>query len=203
MKKITLISIALLLLVACGVKPDVNPPPVAMNPSFAHQLEKPKTGETIATMTTNMGVIKIKFFEKQAPNTVKNFTEHSKKGFYNGLTFHRVIPDFMIQGGDPDGNGTGGKTWDDKILLDEFSDDLSHLPGTLSMANAGPNTGSSQFFIVQSPTGTSFLDGRHAVFGQVYEGMDIVNKIVNVKRNANDMPLEPVIIEKVEMGVAG
>ncbi|PIQ78367.1 peptidylprolyl isomerase [Candidatus Peregrinibacteria bacterium CG11_big_fil_rev_8_21_14_0_20_46_8] len=170
-----------------------------MEDKFSHQAAAPKSGDTIATMTTNKGVIKIRFFAEQAPKTVENFTELAKKGFYDGLTFHRVIPNFMIQGGDPDGNGTGGETWNNEVLLDEFSDELTHLRGSLSMANRGPNTGTSQFFIVQNPQGTPFLDGRHAVFGQVYEGLEVVDAIVNSKRDGNDKPIEPVIMEKVEI----
>ncbi len=158
-----------------------------------------KSGEQIAVMKTSKGDIKIKFFPGQAPETVKNFVELSKKSFYDGLIFHRVIPDFMIQGGDPLGTGTGGETYmgPGTNLPDEISPDLKHIRGTLSMANAGPNTARSQFFIVQAKDGTPWLNGHHAIFGQVFEGMEVVDAIVKVPADANNKPKEPVKILKV------
>ena len=154
-------------------------------------------------MTTNYGVVKIKLFPELVPETVKNFTELAKKGFYDGLIFHRVINDFMIQGGDPLGNGAGGESYKGPgtNIPDEFNQELTHLRGALSTANAGPNTGSSQFFIVQAEGGTHYLDGRHAVFGQVYEGMEVVDEIAGVKTGAGDVPLEKVVMEKVEIKI--
>ena len=112
-----------------------------------YQTEMPKEGEEIAVMTTNMGQIKIRFFPEVAPKAVENFKTHSKDGYYNGVIFHRVIEDFMIQSGDPNGNGTGGESIWGGSFEDEFSDKLFNITGSLSMANAGPNTNGSQFFI--------------------------------------------------------
>ena len=126
----------------------------------------------IATIVTDKGVIKIELYENRAPITTKNFIDLAESGFYDGLTFHRVIRGFMIQGGDPDGNGRGGPGY---VIPDEFHPELKHTTGTLSMANAGPNTGGSQFFITESPQ--PHLDNKHSVFGQVIEGQDVVVKI--------------------------
>ncbi len=127
----------------------------------------------IVTVKTNSGTMKIELYPEIAPNTVKNFISLVKKGFYDGTTFHRVIPGFMIQGGDPDGTGMGGPGYK---FADEFHPTLRHSgPGILSMANAGPNTNGSQFFITHIPT--PHLDNHHTVFGKVIEGMDVVNAI--------------------------
>ncbi len=191
------------------------------------QLESAKTGDVVAIMHTTMGDIKIKLFKDKTPKTFENFTTHAKSGYYNGLIFHRVIKDFMIQGGDPMGTGIGGESiWGTKFE-DEFTPELHNIRGALSMANAGPNTNGSQFFIVQANTvpanmleqmkdlpeafppecaeayaemgGTPWLDYRHTVFGQVYEGMDVVDKIANVKTVANDKPAQDVKIENIEI----
>jgi len=124
------------------------------------------------TLETNRGRIVLELAEDGAPNTVANFVSLAEKGFYNGVTFHRVIADFMIQGGDPTGTGSGGPGY---VIADEFSPRLKHARGVLSMANAGPNTGGSQFFITHVPC--PHLDGKHAVFGRVIEGMDVVDSI--------------------------
>jgi len=130
---------------------------------------------TKALFETEVGEINIEFFSEDAPNTVKNFTKLISDGFYDGLAFHRVIPDFMIQGGCPNGNGMGGPGYNFK---DEFHPNLKHdKPGVLSMANAGPNTNGSQFFITHLPT--PWLDGKHSVFGNVIEGQSIVDSISN------------------------
>lgn len=135
----------------------------------------------------------VKLATDYAPETSKNFITLAEKGFYNGLTFHRVIDNFMIQGGDPAGNGTGGPGY---TIKDEFSSKLLHDgPGVISMANRGPNTGGSQFFITLRET--KWLDGKHAVFGKVSKGMDVVYKIGKTATDSNDKPLEPVIIKKV------
>ena len=150
-----------------------------------------------ATLRTTLGDIRIELYRDRAPKTVDNFVSLVRKGFYNGVTFHRVIPGFMIQGGDPKGDGTGGPGYE---ILDEFHPSLRHDgPGVLSMANAGPNTGGSQFFITLAPT--SWLDGKHAVFGRVRSGQEVVDKIAAVPRDAHDRPRTPVRI--VEASVAG
>lgn len=164
------------------------------------QTAAPKAGETIAVLDTNRGVIKMKFFAQYAPETVKNFTELAKKSFFDGLIFHRIIPGFMIQGGDPLGTGYGGETYKGPktTLPGEVSGELHHVRGAVSMANSGsPNTASSQFFIVQNPQGSKFLDGGYTIFGQVFEGLETVDAIVNVARDANDRPKEKVIMNKV------
>ena len=193
----------------------------------AIQLSAPQKGDTLAVMHTNMGDIKIKLFPEKAPKTVENFVTHSKNGYYNGLKFHRVINDFMIQGGDPRGNGTGGESIWGGSFSDEFDPELHNLRGALSMANSGPNTNGSQFLIVQArevPSnmleqmrdledngfpaditaayaelgGTPWLDFRHTVFGQVTEGMDVVDAIAAVE-TVNDVPRSDVIIESIEV----
>ncbi|MBO6213327.1 MAG: peptidylprolyl isomerase [Algoriella sp.] len=163
-----------------------------------------------AKMTTNHGAMTIKLYEEQAPMTVANFVglaegtkenKAKKKGepFYDGIVFHRVIKDFMIQGGDPDGIGTGGPGYD---FEDEFDATLKHdQKGVLSMANSGPGTNGSQFFITEVPT--PWLDGRHTIFGQVVEGLDVVDSISNVEKTPSDKPVVPVIIEKVEIARKG
>lgn len=136
------------------------------------------------TLTTTLGEMKIEVFEDKVPKTAGNFLTLVRRGFYNGLTFHRVIPGFMIQGGCPRGDGTGGPGYQ---IPDEFHPLLRHTgPGILSMANAGPNTGGSQFFITLAPT--SWLDGKHAVFGKVVAGQDVVEKIGQVPRDGQDRP---------------
>ena len=142
---------------------------------------------------TTMGDIYADLNAKEAPKTVENFVTLAKKGFYDGIIFHRVIPEFMIQTGDPTGTGMGGPGYQFK---DEFSPNLKHdKAGTLSMANAGPNTNGSQFFITDVPT--PFLDGRHSVFGQVTQGLDVVHKIANAPRNAEDRPRQDIKMTKV------
>ena len=148
----------------------------------------------IVTIEMESGaVMSGELYPELAPNTVNNFIALANSGFYDGLIFHRVIPGFMIQGGDPDGNGTGGPGY---TIDDEFSSSLLHDgPGVISMANRGPNTGGSQFFITLRET--KWLDGKHAVFGKVTKGMDVVYKIGKTATDSNDKPLEPVIIKKV------
>ena len=128
-----------------------------------------------AEMQTNKGVMHIEFYDDATPNTVKNFTDLAKKGYYDGLTFHRVIPDFMIQGGCPNGTGTGGPGYN--IDCETKGEKQHHERGVLSMAHAGPNTGGSQFFICHSRTNTSHLDGVHTCFGKVTDGLDVIDKI--------------------------
>ena len=144
---------------------------------------------------TNLGDFTAELFEDKAPKTAGNFLELVEKGFYDGVIFHRVIDDFMIQGGDPTGTGMGGPGY---TIDDEFGPGLAHSgEGILSMANAGPNTGGSQFFITLVPT--PWLDGHHAIFGKIVEGMDVVHKIGSTPTDFADRPLEDVVMEKVEV----
>ena len=147
-----------------------------------------------ATLYTNRGIIGLDLFPSEAPKTVDNFVRLARTGFYDGVTFHRVIPDFMIQGGDPSGTGSGGPgyTFDDEI------NDHKIERGALAMANAGPNTNGSQFFIVTTDA-APWLDGKHTVFGRVTSGMDVVDDISAVSRDARDRPHEPVIIERADI----
>jgi peptidyl-prolyl cis-trans isomerase B (cyclophilin B) len=177
-----------------------------------------------ALIKTNRGDINIQLFPELAPKTVQNFVELAKKGYYDGIIFHRVIPDFMIQGGDPTGTGMGGESIYGETFEDEFSRELFNLRGALSMANAGPNTNGSQFFIVNNENvpanmlgqlegagfpaeiieaykggGTPWLDFRHTVFGHVIDGMDVVDEIANVQRGPQDRPVHDVVIETIEI----
>jgi cyclophilin family peptidyl-prolyl cis-trans isomerase len=146
-----------------------------------------------AEIETTLGTIKIELFLKEAPDTAANFIKLAEKGYYNGVIFHRVIPGFMIQGGDPTGSGSGGPGY---TILDEFNPKLKHSKGgMLSMANAGPDTGGSQFFITLGAT--PHLDNRHAIFGQVIEGQDVVKKIGDTPRDGGDRPRTPVKMVKV------
>jgi cyclophilin family peptidyl-prolyl cis-trans isomerase len=146
-----------------------------------------------AHIQTNLGRFTVELFEDRAPATTKNFVDLAKKGFYDGVIFHRVIKGFMIQGGDPTGTGRGGPGY---TIEDEFHSELRHdAPGILSMANAGPNTGGSQFFVTLDAT--PWLDDRHAVFGRVTEGMDVVESIGTVPTGAQDRPRQDVVIEQV------
>ena len=189
------------------------------------QLNEVNEKNPLVTVHTNLGDFTLELFPEVAPKTVENFVTHAKNGYYNGVIFHRVIEDFMIQGGDPTGTGMGGESIYGRTFEDEFSREAFNLYGTLSMANAGPNTNGSQFFIVtakQVPAqmlkqlkdggwpeeiveeyakvgGTPWLDHRHTVFGRVIEGMDVVLKIEGVKRNAQDRPLEDVVIESMDV----
>ena len=182
------------------------------------------SNEALVTMNTSMGPIKIKLFPDLAPKTVENFLTHAEKGYYDGLIFHRIIQDFMIQGGDPTGTGMGGESIYGADFEDEFSMNLFNIRGALSMANAGANTNGSQFFIVQASDagataqqlidggwpkeiakayeelgGTPTLDQKHTVFGQVIEGLEIVDKMAAVETDANDKPVEDVTIDSIEI----
>ena len=189
------------------------------------QLNEVNEKNPLVTVHTNQGDFTLELFPEVAPKTVENFLTHAKNGYYDGVVFHRVIEDFMIQGGDPTGTGMGGESIYGRTFEDEFSREAFNLYGTLSMANAGPNTNGSQFFIVtakQVPAqmlkqlkdggwpeeiveeyakvgGTPWLDHRHTVFGRVVEGMDVVLKIEGVERNAQDRPLEDVVIESMDV----
>jgi peptidyl-prolyl cis-trans isomerase B (cyclophilin B) len=147
-----------------------------------------------ATLHTNAGPISVEFFDEAAPKTVENFRKLAADGFYDGLSFHRVIPDFMVQGGCPEGTGTGGPGYS---FEDEFNDNKV-VRGALAMANAGPNTNGSQFFIVTIDA-APWLDGKHTVFGQITEGMDAVDAIEQTPTGSGDRPVEPQVIERVEL----
>jgi peptidyl-prolyl cis-trans isomerase B (cyclophilin B) len=149
---------------------------------------------THATIHTTQGAVAVELFDEDAPKTVENFTKLAGDGFYDGITFHRVIPDFMIQGGCPRGDGTGGPGY-------EFEDEQNEhrvVRGALAMANRGPNTNGSQFFIVTTEA-APWLDGKHTVFGQVTEGMDVVDAISETPRDANDRPRETIAIERIDL----
>lgn len=278
-KRILCVLLSGFVLIGCSAKPKENPAihvlenkdtlvalkdmpePDDSNMSLADQLDKPEKGEEIAILHTSMGDIYVRFFCEAAPKAVYNFKKLALDGYYDGLTFHRVISDFMIQGGDPNGDGSGGQSIWKEEFDDEFSSKLVNITGALSMANAGSNTNGSQFFINQAPAvdssywqsmqanydqlkdmsddekqsvlnyyGYSFLnmdkvddaykelyqsqggnpslDGAynafdpqrgHTVFGQVFEGMDVVQAISKVQTNSQDHPLENIVIEKVEI----
>ena len=196
---------------------------------MSKQTQAPASGEEVAVIKTSKGDIFVRLFPEHAPKAVENFKTHAKNGYYEGLIFHRVINDFMIQGGDPTGSGMGGESIWGKSFEDEFTPELHNLRGALSMANAGPNTNGSQFFIVQAkqvsddmldqletapeelfPTecvreyealgGTPWLDYKHTVFGQVYDGMDVVDDIAGVKVDFfKNKPVEDVVIETIEI----
>lgn len=193
------------------------------------QLAQPQSGDTVATMhIKDYGDIKIRLFPASAPKAVENFITHAKNGYYNGVTFHRVIEDFMIQGGDPEGTGSGGESIWGKAFEDEFVENLMPIRGALCMANAGANTNGSQFFIVQAKEadvasvesylsqkgitltdaqkqkfeengGTPHLVYAHTVFGQVVEGMDVVDNIASARTDAADRPVSAVVIESIDI----
>jgi peptidyl-prolyl cis-trans isomerase B (cyclophilin B) len=176
-------------------------------------------------LVTSQGTITLELYSDVAPKAVENFLTHSKDGYYNGLTFHRVMNEFMIQGGDPLGTGTGGESIYGSSFEDEFSTEVYHFKGAISMANSGPNTNGSQFFIVQKSEvekelqqqmeeagfpeevikaygeqgGTPWLDNKHTVFGQVVSGLDVVDTIASVEVDKQSKPLEPVVIEKINV----
>ena len=192
---------AALAIIGCksGPAPTPAPAPSSAPSQGGAILEKKAEDLTVADMQklqavieTNQGTIKFKFFPEQAPNHCRNFIKLAQQGFYNGLIFHRVIAGFMIQGGDPQGNGSGGPGWH---INAEFSN-LPHLKGTVSMARTpDPNSAGSQFFICLAPQPR--LDGQYTVFGQVSEGQEVVDKIGAAKTGAQDRPLEPQVMKRV------
>jgi peptidyl-prolyl cis-trans isomerase B (cyclophilin B) len=149
---------------------------------------------TNATLHTTHGDVAVELFDGDAPKTVENFTKLAGDGFYDGITFHRVIPDFMIQGGCPEGTGTGGPGYE----FEDEANDHRVVRGAVAMANRGPNTNGSQFFIVTTEA-APWLDGKHTVFGRVTDGMDVVDAISEVDRDSSDRPREAVVIERVEL----
>ena len=217
MKKIAVLVFSLLLFAGCSSTSE----PVLL------QFQGVKEGDTLAIMETNHGDITIKLFPDEAPKAVENFVTHAEEGYYDGLTFHRVINSFMIQGGDPKGDGTGGESIWGEPFEDEFSDSLYNFNGALSMANSGKNTNGSQFFIVQQQDGSQYskdtmssydtdyadnviekyhevggppwLDNVHTVFGQVVDGMAVVNEIASVRVDENSKPLEDVKIKSIKI----
>jgi len=156
-----------------------------------------KDDETVAIIHTNYGDITLRFFPEAAPKTVENFVGLAKKDYYDGVIFHRIIDGFMIQGGDPTGTGRGGESFFGKNFADEFSDTAKNNIGSISMANAGPGTNGSQFFI--NTANNNFLDNKHSVFGEVISGMNIVNAISKVDTNGADKPLKDVVMKDVEI----
>ena len=194
-----------------------------------NQVALPAAGDTVATINTTKGTIKVKLFPEETPKTFENFTTHAKNGYYDGIIFHRIIKDFMIQGGDPEGTGRGGESIWGHSFEDEFHPDLHNIRGALCMANAGPNTNGSQFFIVQCKScdprflsqmeqmgtdygfgpdvienyknlgGTPWLDFKHSVFGQVCEGMDVVDAIAEAPTGFQDKPVEDIKILSIDI----
>lgn len=191
-----------------------------------NQLEKPQSEETTLTIQTNFGDMCFRIFADKAPKAAENFITHAKNGYYDGMIFHRVINDFMIQGGDPTGTGMGGESIWGKAFEDEFDIELRNYRGALSMANSGPNTNGSQFFIVQAKKvpammisqmdqlneqgfpyrvtenykkvgGTPWLDFKHTVFGQLYEGFEVLDAIAATEVGAGDRPKKDVVINKI------
>lgn len=185
--------VMLLALAAAGCASNGNQPKQTENTPQQTQTQPAVAGKnSVAVFETSKGNFRIELFEDKAPLTTKNFITLVNKGYYDNQIFHRVIDGFMIQGGDPKGNGTGGPGY---TIPDEFHPDLKHAQGVISMANAGPNTGGSQFFITLQAT--PWLDNKHAVFGKVIEGMDVVKAIGKVKTGAQDKPVEAVVIKKI------
>lgn len=186
-------------------KPTTSyPPPVMIDQS--PQTAKPVAGDTVAIMETDMGVIKFKLFTEQVPEISKNFIELAKDGKYKDTPFHRVVKNFMIQTGDfTNKNGTGGYSYKGPgtKIDDEIAPSLKHLYGTVSMANAGPDTNGSQFFIVTNKNGTSFLDGGYSIFGQVYEGMDVAEQIQNLQIPHTEKPSKVVNIKSIKIETIG
>ena len=196
---------------------------------MANQTAFPAAGDTVAIINTTKGTIKVKLFPEETPKTFENFTTHAKNGYYDGSIFHRVIKDFVIEGGDPEGTGRGGASIRGHSFEDEFHPDLHNIRGALCMANAGPNTNGSQFFIVQCSScdprflsqmeqmgveygfgpdvienykalgGTPWLDFKHSVFGQVYEGMDVVDDIATTPTGFQDKPVDAIKILSIDI----
>lgn len=175
--------------------PEGRPGPRGARRPFLRPGARPSMANAVVTLTTSEGTIRAEIFEDMVPATAANFLKLVRSQFYDHGTFHRVIPGFMIQGGDPQGNGTGGPGY---TIRDEFHPSLKHSgPGILSMANAGPNTGGSQFFITLAAT--PWLDGKHAIFGRVIDGQAVVEKIARAPRDRNDRPTTPIQVESIRV----
>lgn len=169
-----------------------------------YQFEKPAKDSEVIVMKTNMGTIKMRLFPEKAPKTVENFVTHAKEGYYDGVSFHRVINGFMIQGGCPDGTGMGGPGYDIKGEFSQngFKNDLKHSEGVLSMARTMiPDSAGSQFFIMHK--NSPHLDGAYAAFGKVIDGMDVVNKIAETATDYSDRPLQPQVMKTVTVETFG
>ncbi|ANZ94084.1 peptidylprolyl isomerase [Brochothrix thermosphacta] len=238
MKKIALLltlAIAMFTLAACSssAKDDTSKKENSNNEAKTEKKTEPKLvqlddkvekGQPVVTIETTEGTVKIKLFPKEAPKAVENFVTHAKDGYYDGLLFHRVIDNFMIQSGDPKGDGTGGESIWKKPFKNEISNNLYHFRGALAMANAGPDTNGSQFYIVQNKfltaaeikndsiqytdsvkeayeklKGVPSLDGSYTVFGQTIEGLDIVDKIAETEVGANDKPEKDIKIKTIKI----
>jgi len=201
MKQIMIALITMFTIWACNEQ-DTNKVESKEQPTKTEQTKPEKfklegNEMAVAVINTNMGKIEIELFADKTPKTVENFVEHANQGYYNGIIFHRVIPNFMIQGGDPTGTGRGGESIWGEPFEDEIVPSLKHdVPGVLSMANAGPNTNGSQFFITVAAT--SWLNGKHTIFGKVINGMDVVYAISKVQTSKpGDKPLKDVVMESI------
>ena len=220
---VIVVAVAIAIIVVYGYLLNTGKEELPQDLSFPQLTKDVLENERVVEMETTMGNITIKLFAEHAPKAVENFITHSENGYYDGVSFHRVIKDFMIQGGDPTGTGGGGESIYGEFFEDEFSNELYNLRGALSMANAGPKTNGSQFFIVQRSTvdenqikdlekanypkeiieayeqhgGTPWLDNAHTVFGHVIEGMEVVDEIANVEVGKLDKPVEDVLIKKI------
>lgn len=192
MKKIIFLLLGLLMIAGCSNNSTTTTTTTMPTVTTTTELGV-SVMNRIAIFDTSMGTFKVELNEGKAPITTKNFIDLTNKGFYNGLIFHRVMKDFMIQGGDPKGDGTGGPGY---TIEDEFSNGLKHERGVISMANTGrPKSGGSQFFVTVIET--PWLNGKHAVFGKVIDGMDVVDAISKVPTGAADKPLKDVVINKI------
>ncbi len=197
MKNIVLALVFAVTFIGCQSSDTVKEKTEEQTTSTEEEIQMPES-MTVAVMNTNMGTIEIELFADKTPKTVENFVGLANKGYYDGIIFHRVIADFMIQGGDPTGTGRGGESLWGTSFADEFVTELRHdTPGILSMANSGPNTNGSQFFITLVPT--PWLDGKHTIFGKVINGMNLVEDIGKVKTGAGDKPVEDIKMINVKI----
>lgn len=196
MRKLFFLLIPVLMFVSCNSKDKKDSAIDGKKINITELMKLEKNQKLYAVIKTNMGTIELELFDKEAPKAVKNFVGLASIHFFDGVIFHRVIKNFMIQGGDPSGTGRGGASIFGQPFEDEFSISRKHdKPGVLSMANSGPNSNQSQFFITVAPT--PWLDLKHTIFGQVVKGMDVVDAISTVATDNNDKPVNDVVMEKV------